>query len=146
MKILTTLCYKSAFSYHLNGICFLLDLVKGYNAKDYETLKEAEKSRCPLTKNSLNGDIRQQENAIAAVIQNIYTAADINPDLKADKSYLETMDAVNQYESMINTSGLIYNDSVKRLNRAIRIFPSSVIAGILGFSERALIEEADNRL
>jgi len=129
-----------------DSLSSLLNLVKEYKSKDYETLKEAMTSRHPVTKNFSNDDIRQQENAIAAVMENIYKEADSNPDLKADKSYLETMDALNQYESMINTSRLIYNDSLKRLNRTIRIFPSSVIAGILGFSKRALIEVVDKRL
>lgn len=72
--------------------------------------------------------------------------AESYPDLKADNTYIKTMDAVNQYESMVRTSRLIYNDSVTKLNRAVRMFPASLIAGILGFSKRAYLEAVDEKV
>jgi len=45
---------------------------------------------------------------------------------------------------MVRTSRLIYNDSVTKLNREIRMFPVSAIAGMLGFGQREyLVEQAD---
>ena len=51
------------------------------------------------------------------------------------------MDAVQTFENMVRTSRLIYNDSVTKLNREIRMFPVSVIAGMLGFHQRDYLEE-----
>lgn len=48
------------------------------------------------------------------------------------KGYAKCMDAVDSYEKMVRTSRLIYNDSVTKLNREIRMFPVSLIAGMLG--------------
>lgn len=54
------------------------------------------------------------------------------------------MDAVQTFENMMRTSYLIYNDSVTKLNREIRMFPVSIIAGMLGFQQREyLVEQAD---
>ena len=50
------------------------------------------------------------------------------------------MGAVDSYEKMIRTSGLIYNDSVTKLNRTVRMIPTSLIAGILGFRQREYLE------
>jgi LemA protein len=36
------------------------------------------------------------------------------------------MDAVQTFENMVRTSRLIYNDSVTKLNREIRMFPVSM--------------------
>ncbi|MPN30829.1 hypothetical protein SDC9_178300 [bioreactor metagenome] len=52
---------------------------------------------------------------------------------------------MNQYENMVRTSRLIYNDSVTKLNRAIRMFPANMIAGLLGFSKRAYLEALDEK-
>lgn len=49
-------------------------------------------------------------------------------------------DAVDSYEKMVCTSRLIYNDSVTRLNRELRMFPVSMIAGIFGFHQREYLE------
>lgn len=70
------------------------------------------------------------------------------PELKANQTYIKTMDAVQIFENMVRTSRLIYNDGVNRLNREIRMFPVSMIAGLLGFRQRDYLEEqvvkADN--
>lgn len=44
-------------------------------------------------------------------------------------------------ENMVRTSRLIYNNSVTKLNRDIRMFPVFLIAGILGFSQREYLED-----
>ena len=63
------------------------------------------------------------------------------PDLKANQNYIKTMDAVETFENMVRTSRLIYNDSVTKLNREIRMFPVSMIAGMLGFQQKKYLEE-----
>ena len=55
------------------------------------------------------------------------------------------MDSVNQYEGMVRQSRLVYNDSVTKLNRRIRMFPTSAIAGILGFSKRDYLETQEGK-
>ena len=38
---------------------------------------------------------------------------------------------------------MIYNDSVTKLNRELRMFPTSLFAGILGFRPRDYLETND---
>ena len=123
-----------------DALTSLLDLTKGYAAHEYNTITETIKARRSITKDSSPEDISKQENIIAEAMGKIMAVAESYPDLKADKTYIKTMDAVNQYENMVRTSRLIFNDSVTKLNRVIRMFPASMIAGMLGFSKRAYIE------
>lgn len=51
------------------------------------------------------------------------------------------MDAVECYGRMVYTSRLIYNDSVTKLNSALGMFPTNVIAGILGFHKREYLSQ-----
>ena len=128
-----------------DALTSLLDLTKGYASHEYNTLTETIKARRSITKDSSPDDVRKQENIIAEAMGKIMAVAESYPDLKADKTYIKTMDAVNQYENMVRASRLIYNDSVTKLNRAIRMFPASMIAGILGFSKRAYLEAVDEK-
>ena len=57
-------------------------------------------------------------------------------ELKDNPMYIKTMDAVQIYEKLIRNSRLIYNDSVIKLNREIRVFPVSIIARMLGIVKR----------
>lgn len=123
-----------------DALSSLLDLTRGYSEHDYNTLTETMKDRRSITKASTPEDIYTQENVIDEVLGRIMAVAENYPELKADKTYIKTMDAVNQYESMVRTSRLIYNDCVTKLNRSIRMLPVSLIAGILGYSKRAYLE------
>jgi len=128
-----------------DALTSLLDLTKGYAEHEYKTLTETIKARRSITKDSSPEDINKQENIIAEAMGKIMAVAESYPDLKADKTYTKTMVAVNQYENMVRTSRLIYNDSVTKLNRAIRMFPASMIAGMLGFSKRVYLESVEEK-
>jgi LemA protein len=128
-----------------DALTSLLDLTKGYAAHEYNTITETIKARRSITKDSSPDDINKQENIITEAMGKIMAVAESYPDLKADATYIKTMDAVSQYENMVRTSRLIYNDSVTKLNRAIRMFPASMFAGILGFSKRAYLEAEDKK-
>lgn len=129
-----------------DALTSLLDLTKGYANHEYNTLTETIKARRSITRDSSPDDIKKQENIISEAMGKIMAVAESYPDLKADKTYIKTMDAVNQYENMVRTSRLIYNVSVTKLNRAIRKFPVSMIAGILGFSKRAYLKSEDEKV
>jgi len=130
---------------HVSSICdaltFLLDSINEYAEQEYRTIKETIQERRSITKDSSPDDVIKQENIIAEAIEKIMAVADNYPDLKTDSSYIKTMNSVNQYEKIVSTGRLIYNNSVTKFNRAIRMFPTSIAAGILGFSKRAYLEE-----
>ena len=75
----------------------------------------------------------------------IMAVAESYPELKANQNYIKTMDSVNEYENMVRKSRLIYNDSVTKLNRAIRMFPASIAAGILNITSRDYLEASDKK-
>jgi LemA protein len=128
-----------------DALVSLLDLTKGYADHEYKTMTETIKARRSITRDSSPEDVKQQENFLVEALGKIMAVAESYPDLKADQTYIKTMDSVNQYENMVRTSRLIYNDSVTKLNRAIRMFPASVIAGILGFAKRSYLEAVDDK-
>lgn len=128
-----------------DALTSLLDLTKGYAAHEYTTMTDTIKARRSITKDSSPDDVKKQENFIVEALGKIMAVAENYPDLKADSTYIKTMDGVNQYENMVRTSRLIYNDSVTKLNRAIRMFPVSMIAGMLGFSKRDYLEAVEEK-
>lgn len=129
-------------SSRFDALTALLDLTKGYEKQESEILMESVKAgRNAITAKSVPSDIIRQEGIISAALGRISMVSEKYPELKEDPNYIETMDAVETYENMIRTSRLIYNDSVTKLNRAVRIFPTSLVAGMLGFFRREYLEE-----
>ena len=123
-----------------DALTALLDLTKGYAEHEYKTLSETIKARRSITADSTAKDVAVQENVLTDALGKIMAVAESYPDLKANQNYIKTMDSVNDYENKVRQSRLIYNDSVTKLNRQIRMFPTSIIAGMLGFSKRDYLE------
>lgn len=124
-------------SSRFDALTALLDLTKGYAAHESQTLIETIKSRrSVITATSTPEDVLKQEEVISEALNRISMVAEQYPELKANENYAKCMNAVDSYEKMVRTSCLIYNDSVTRLNRELRMFPTSLVGSVLGFRQR----------
>lgn len=122
----------------------LLDLTKGYAEHESRSLIETMKShRILITAISTPEDVRKQEEVISESLERISILAEQYPELKTNENYTKCMNAMDSYEKMVRTSRLIYNDSVTKLNREIRMFPTLLIAGVFGFRQREYLESAE---
>jgi LemA protein len=129
-------------SSRFDALTALLDLTKGYAKFECETLIETIKARrSVITAKSTPDDVLRQEGIISEALGRIAMVTEQYPELKANQTYIKTMDAVQTFENMVRTSRLIYNDGVTKLNREIRMFPVTMIAGMLGFRQRDYLEE-----
>ncbi len=126
-----------------DALSALLDLTKGYAEHEYTTLMDTLKQRRPITAASTAAEAGEQDGLLNSALGRLMAVAENYPELKANENYITTMDSVNQYENMVRQSRMIYNDSVTKLNRAVRQFPTSVIAGMMGFTQRAYLEAED---
>ena len=133
-------------SSRFDALITLLDLTKGYAVNESTTLIESVKSRrSVIIATSTPEDVLKQEGIISEALERIATAAEQYPELKANEHYIKCMNAVDSYENMVRTSRLIYNDSVNKLNRELRMFPTSLLAGVFGFRQRDYLEAAEEK-
>ncbi len=128
-----------------DALTALLDLTKGYAEHEYKTLSDTIRMRSTITAKSTAAEVNDQENILTEAMGRIMAVAESYPDLKANENYIKTMDNVNDYEKMVRQSRLIYNDSVTKLNRAIRMFPTSLVAGMLGVTSRDYLEASESK-
>ena len=128
-----------------DALTALLDLTKGYAEHEYKTLSDTIKMRTSISSSSSAADVNRQENILTEAMGKIMAVAESYPELKANENYIKTMDSVNQYENMVRKSRLIYNDSVTKLNREIRMFPTSIAAGILHITSRDYLEASEKK-
>lgn len=133
-------------SSRFDALTALLDLTKGYAAHEAQTLLSSVKSRrSAITATSTPNDVLKQEEVISEALDRLSMAAEQCPELKTDEGYARCMNAVDSYEKMVRTSGLIYNASVTKLNRTIQMFPTSLIAGLMGVHQRDYLEVTENK-
>lgn len=128
-----------------DALTALSDLTKGYAEHEYKTLSDTIKMRATINSKSSAKDIDEQENILTEAMGRIMAVAESYPQLKANENYIKTMDSVNGYEETVRRARLVYNDSVTKLNRAIRMFPTSIVAKMLNIGSRDYLEAEDKK-
>lgn len=127
-----------------DALTALLELTKDCAGQELRPLIETVGARrSAVTARSLPGDVRGQEDVISGALHCVRQVAEKHPELKADEGYRRYMSTMDSCKKMVRTSRLIYNDSVTRLNRAVRMFPTCLLAGILGFRPHDYLEAAE---
>ena len=81
-------------------------------------------------------EVQRQEGELQQIMGRLMAIGEAYPDLKANDLYLRTMDGVRNYEENVRMSRMVYNDTATILNRAVRQWPSSFVASMLGFKDR----------
>lgn len=120
-----------------DALMMLLYLTRDHASCECEMLIETVSSRRRMiTAKSEPDDVLQQEGIIAEALNSIEQLTAKYPELKSDPNYIEMTGAVDAFEKMIRTSCLVYNDSVKKLNERIQMFPFMIIAGIYGLRKK----------
>ena len=87
--------------------------------------------------------INEQQGAISQLLGRLIAIGEAYPNLKADALYKEAMDGMRDYEEKVRISRMVYNDTATKMNRMVRQWPSSIVAGFLHFTERAYLELDD---
>ena len=87
--------------------------------------------------------INEQQGAISQVLGRLIAIGEAYPDLKANSLYQEAMDGMRDYAEKVRLSRMVYNDTATKMNRMVRQWPSSFVAGLLHFTERAYLELDD---
>ena len=114
----------------------LAELTKGYSEHEYKTITDTIAQRRPITGESSGADANAQENLFTSAMQHLNVVIERYPELKANETFVKTMDSVNTYQNQVRMSQMVYNDSVTKFNQLIRQFPSSLVASMLHFSTR----------
>lgn len=102
--------------------------------------------RSVITAQSTPEDVTVQEGIISETLDRVTMIVEQHPELKTNKNYVKYMDAVDSYEKMVRTSRLIYNDSASKFNRELRMFPTSLLGRIFGFSQRNYMETPQEKI
>lgn len=128
-----------------DALVSLADLVKQYSSHEVDTLERIVKQRQPVTKDVNPRDLTREDNVFENAKLNIQAVAEQYPDLKADGLYRDLMADINQHEDNVRESRMIYNDTVTRFNRQIRMFPISYIANLNNYKPYDYFTASDEK-
>jgi LemA protein len=71
---------------------------------------------------------------LQSAMMNFFAVAENYPDLKSQETMVRAQETFEEVEGHISAARRFYNSSVTDLKNAVEIFPSSVIAGMIGIA------------
>lgn len=80
------------------------------------------------------------DNKITNLIGQLNITAENYPQLKSDQAMVNAMRVYNSTEERIAAARRYYNAAVKDLNNSVEIFPSSIVANLLGIKKADFIK------
>jgi LemA protein len=78
-------------------------------------------------------DVKSSLDRLLVIVENY-------PDLKANSNFLKLQDELASTENQILTARTRFNNAVKPFNTYIKKFPTNLLAGMFGFTERQYFE------
>ncbi len=124
----------------------LVNTVKGAMQHERETLTELTKLREKLlNKDTSPNDRFTMENQLGKLLGNIQLRAEAYPELKANQNFALLQNNLNEMEEQLSAARRAYNAAVNSFNNGMEMFPSNIVAKLMGYTNRTLftIEPSD---
>lgn len=121
----------------------LVETVKGYMKHEKSTLEEIVELRNKAYDKMTEEDKVDVNNKLTQGISKLFALAESYPDLKANQNFMDLSAQLTKVEDDIANSRKYYNGAVRTLNDKVQMFPSNIIAGMLGFKTRKMFEAVE---
>lgn len=128
----------------------LVNTVKGAADFEQQTLTNVIEARSKATSIQISPDdlnnpqklqqFQQAQNQLSGALSRLLVTVERYPELKANQNFRDLQVQLEGTENRIATERKRYNDTVQQYNTAIRKFPGSLFAGLLGFDSKAYFE------
>ena len=121
----------------------LVETCKQHMQFEKNTLESVMQARSADNNARQQGDVKgvgQAESMMRLGLGNIVATVEAYPELKADKSMANLLGRITGLENAIADRREFYNEAVNRNNVRIEQFPDVIVARLLNFRERDLLE------
>jgi LemA protein len=121
----------------------LVETVKGYAAHEKSTFENIAKFRSMAMQATGPVDKAAAENQLSGALKSLFAVAENYPQLQASQEFTQLQNSLGEIEEAIQNARRYYNAVVRDLNTKIQSFPTNLIAGMFGFSQRQFFETAE---
>jgi LemA protein len=82
----------------------------------------------------------QAENAFSSTLKSLFAVAEAYPELKSNQNFQSLQNELVDTENKVQAARRFYNGSVRDLNTKVKLFPTNLVARMLGYTEREFFE------
>lgn len=117
----------------------LIEAVKGYNAYEAEILEKLVEKRNDAATSNIK-DTSINDRSITGALKSFRINVEAYPDLKSNTQFLKLMDNLTTVEDELSMARRYYNGATRDFNTKIEIFPTVMVAKMMGFLPREFYE------
>ncbi len=130
----------------------LVNTVKGYTTHEASTLENVTLARAAATQITISPEnltpeslelFQQAQGQVSSALGRLMAIAESYPDLKASEQFKGLQVALEGAENRIATERGRFNEAARAYNTKIRLFPTSILAGLFGFNEKPYFEAVE---
>lgn len=136
---------QNAYQRRLSLIPNIVNVVKGVSEFEQTTLQKIAEARSKaasvnINTNSVSADEFNQQavaqDELASATNNLIIRIEKYPTLKGTAAYSGLQTQLEGTERRIKVARKDFNEAINTYNNAVRTFPTKLVAGILGFTEK----------
>lgn len=119
----------------------LIETVKAYMTHEKDLLVKVTELRSRAMNPNISADEKvAAENKLTQAVGNLMVAVERYPDIKANTNFMQIQNTMNDVEFEISSARKVYNAKVTDFNNAVEMFPTNIMAGIMGLARRTFFE------
>ncbi len=118
----------------------LVETVKGFAKQEQEVFIGVTEARSKVGGAATIPDKIRANNELSSALSRLMVVVERYPDIKSNQNFMALQDELAGTENRIAVERRRYNERVRDYNKAIRMFPGNIIAGIFGFERADLFE------
>jgi len=118
----------------------IVNTVKGVAGQEQKVFGEIAEARTRYSGAVSTDEKAKAASEVEGALGRLLVIAENYPVLQSSQAYRDLIVSLEGTENRISVERMKYNEMVKLLNAGVKVFPSSVIAGIFGVAERAYFE------
>ena len=121
----------------------IVETVKAQAIKEQEIFTEIADARAKLAGAASVGEKIDANAEVSSVLGRLLAITENYPELKQNQGFQDLRVSLEGTENRIAVARKYYNDNVKSYNKKIKVFPTNIAAGILGYSDEFPYIEAE---
>jgi LemA protein len=122
----------------------LVSTVKTYMNYEGSTLEKITELRAKAISGGISSDEKVSlDNEIRKTMGSIMVAVENYPELKANENFIHLQRTLNETEEQISAARRTFNATVVDYNNSVEMFPTNIIAGMMGYSRKSVFEASD---
>lgn len=110
--------------------------VKGYAKHEKSVFENVTKARSAMMKAETPQTMAKASDGLSTALKSLFAVAENYPQLKANENFIQLQNQLTDTEDKIAYSRQFYNSTVTDFNVKVRVFPNTILAGMLGFKEK----------